>query len=71
MALDRKTGAVKWQRLAPEPAENSFGGYAGTLALAGDRVIAAGFDGNLIALPSVLPKGWQSGVNRDSAPRAE
>jgi hypothetical protein len=34
---------------APAP-ENSFGGYASSLALAGDLVIAAGFDGNLIAL---------------------
>jgi hypothetical protein len=36
---------------APAP-ENGFGGYAGSLALAGDKVIAAGFDGNLIALPA-------------------
>ena len=36
--------------VSPEPPENSFGGYAGSLALAGDRVIAAGFDGKLIAL---------------------
>jgi outer membrane protein assembly factor BamB len=51
MALDRKTGAVKWQYLAPEPPENSFGGYAGSLACDGTRIYAAGFDGNLIALP--------------------
>ena len=50
MALDRTTGAVKWQLLAAPAPENSFGGYAGSLALAGDLVIAAGFDGNLIAL---------------------
>ena len=36
---------------APAPAEG-FGGYAGSLALAGGKVIAAGFDGNLIALPA-------------------
>jgi len=52
MALDRATGAVKWQLLAAAPPENGFGGYAGSLALAGGRVIAAGFDGNLIALPA-------------------
>ena len=52
MALDRATGAVLWQlRAAPAPADG-FGGYAGSLALAGDKVIAAGFDGNLIALPA-------------------
>jgi outer membrane protein assembly factor BamB len=49
MALDRKTGAVKWQYLAPEPPANSFGGYAGSLALANDKIIAAGFDGMLTA----------------------
>jgi len=52
MALDRRTGAVLWQLLAAPAAENGFGGYAGSLALAGDKVIAAGFDGNLIALPA-------------------
>ena len=51
MALDRATGAVRWQLLAPPAPENGFGGYAGSLALAGDLVIAAGFDGGLIALP--------------------
>lgn len=52
VALDRATGAVKWQlRAAPAP-ENGFGGYAGTLALAGDKIVAAGFDGKLIALPA-------------------
>lgn len=52
IALDRATGAVKWQLLAPPAPENGFGGYAGSLALAGDKVIAAGFDGQLIALPA-------------------
>lgn len=51
VALDRATGAVLWQLLAPPAADGRFGGYAGTLALAGDKIIAAGFDGNLIALP--------------------
>ena len=51
VALDRRSGAVKWQLFAPKPDEGKFGGYAGTLALAGDKIIAAGFDGRLIALP--------------------
>lgn len=50
MALDRATGAVKWRLAAAPAAANDFGGYAGSLALAGDLVIAAGFDGRLIAL---------------------
>lgn len=52
MALDRKTGAVKWQHLSPVPPENSFGGYAGSLVLAGDKLIAIGYDGVLIAFPA-------------------
>jgi len=52
VALDRATGAVKWRWLAAPAPANGFGGYAGTLALAGDKVIAAGFDGKLIALPA-------------------
>lgn len=52
VALDRKTGAVRWRLAAPKPPENSFGGYAGSLALAGDKVIAAGFDGELVAWPA-------------------
>jgi outer membrane protein assembly factor BamB len=52
VALDRRTGAVQWQLLAPPPAENAFGGYAGTLACDGQRIYAAGFDGRLIALPA-------------------
>jgi outer membrane protein assembly factor BamB len=52
VALDRKTGDVLWQLIAPPGPQNGFGGYAGSLALAGDKVIAAGFDGRLIALPA-------------------
>jgi outer membrane protein assembly factor BamB len=52
LALDRATGAVRWQLVAAAAPEGGFGGYAGSLALAGDRIIAAGFDGNLIALPA-------------------
>ncbi|HVZ65360.1 MAG TPA: PQQ-binding-like beta-propeller repeat protein [Lacunisphaera sp.] len=52
VALDRRTGAVVWRLVSPPAAEGEFGGYAGSLALAGDKVIAAGFDGKLIALPA-------------------
>ena len=52
LALDRVTGAVLWRRPAAPAPDNGFGGYAGTLALAGHKIIAAGFDGNLIALPA-------------------
>lgn len=52
VALDRKTGAVLWRLATPKPPANSFGGYAGSLTLAGDKVIAAGFDGQLVAYPA-------------------
>ncbi len=50
--LDRATGAVIWRLVLPEAAEGKFAGYAGSLALAGDKVIAAGFDGFLAAYPA-------------------
>ena len=52
IALDRATGAVKWQYRSPLPPENGFGGQAGSLAVSGDRVIALGFDGMLTAWPT-------------------
>lgn len=52
VALDRATGRVLWQLVVPPPEGGAFGGYAGSLALAGDKVIAAGFDGLLVALPA-------------------
>jgi outer membrane protein assembly factor BamB len=51
LALDRATGAVLWQLVSPPAEEGKFGGFAGSLALAGDKVIAAGFDGILYAFP--------------------
>jgi len=51
LALDRTTGAVLWQLVSPLAEAGKFGGYAGSLALAGDKVIAAGFDGTLVAFP--------------------
>ena len=49
--LDRATGAVLWQLVLPPAAEGQFAGYAGSLAIAGDKVVAAGFDGFLAAYP--------------------
>lgn len=52
VALDRKTGALKWRRVVPPPAGAAIWGYAGSLALAGDALIAAGLDGSLAAFPT-------------------
>jgi outer membrane protein assembly factor BamB len=52
VALDRATGAVVWALALPKAAEGNFAGYAGSLALAGDKIIAAGFDGELAAFPA-------------------
>ena len=49
--LDRATGDVVWRLALPKAPEGKFAGYAGSLALAGDKVIAAGFDGELVAYP--------------------
>jgi outer membrane protein assembly factor BamB len=51
VALDRQTGATKWRLVAPMPAGAEFTGFAGSLAVAGGRLIGAGLDGTLIALP--------------------
>jgi outer membrane protein assembly factor BamB len=50
--LDRATGAIVWRLVLPPAPEGKFAGYAGSLALAGDKVIAAGFDGELVAYPA-------------------
>lgn len=52
VALDRATGAVRWALTLPKAPEGKFAGFAGSLALAGDTVIAAGFDGELVAFPA-------------------
>jgi len=51
MKIDRATGAVVWRLVLPKAEEGRFAGYAGSLAIAGNRVIAAGFDGSLVAYP--------------------
>ena len=50
--LDRTTGAVVWRLVLPQAETGKFAGYAGSLALAGDKIIAAGFDGFLSAYPA-------------------
>ena len=52
IALDRATGEVVWQLVLPKAGTGGFAGFAGSLALAGDLVIAAGFDGGLYAYPA-------------------
>lgn len=52
VALDRASGKVRWRYAAPPPAENSLGGFAGSLTLDHGRLIGAHFDGTLIALPA-------------------
>jgi outer membrane protein assembly factor BamB len=52
MALRRSDGSPRWRMAAAPAPSGGFGGYAGSLALAGDKVIAAGFDGKLVAIPA-------------------
>ncbi|MBA4137522.1 MAG: hypothetical protein C0518_09425 [Opitutus sp.] len=53
VALDRRTGAIKWRHPMTFSGEKiPFGGIGGSIALDGDRLLAAGFDGKLIALPA-------------------
>ncbi len=51
VALDRATGAITWRFDQTFPDEKyPFGGTPGSIAVAGDRIIAAGFDGMLRAI---------------------
>jgi len=50
-ALDRRTGALKWRRVTPLPAGADRAGYLGSLVLADDKLIGAGYDGVLTAYP--------------------
>jgi outer membrane protein assembly factor BamB len=50
-ALDRKSGQIKWRKPIPLRAGAYFSGVAGSLALAGDRFVAANLDGTLAAYP--------------------
>jgi len=50
--LDWKTGALLWRRPIPSVEGTFLTGFAGSLAYAEGRVIAAGVDGTLIAFPA-------------------
>ncbi len=52
VALDRRTGAVKWRYDSPVPADATFTGCTGSLVLAAGNIIGAGVDGVLIAFPA-------------------
>lgn len=51
VALDRRTGAVKWRRVMPLATGAERSGYLGSLVQAGDLIIGAAFDGTLSAFP--------------------
>ncbi len=51
IALDRRTGAVKWRHFIPLPASVERAGYIGSLVLADGKIIGAAFDGTLTAYP--------------------
>ena len=50
-ALDRATGEWIWRFAAPVTDGAEFSGYTNSLAIAGDRLVAAGVDGVVLALP--------------------
>ncbi|HVU23211.1 MAG TPA: PQQ-binding-like beta-propeller repeat protein [Opitutus sp.] len=52
MALDRKTGAVRWHYVSPALPNADFVGFAGSLVEADGKVIGAAVDGTLIAFPT-------------------
>ena len=52
VALDRRTGTVKWRQFIPLPATAERAGYIGSLVLADGKIIGAGFDGTLTAYPA-------------------
>lgn len=49
VALDRKSGAIKWRRPANGPVSNGFVGYASSAARAGDLFVVGRSDGQLEA----------------------
>ncbi len=55
VALDRRTGAIRWRRSEAPPADAPMSGHAGAVAVADDTLFAAGIDGSLIALPLRWP----------------
>jgi len=53
IALDRKTGAVKWRYAPPAVAGADFSGCAGSLVFADGKIIGASVGGTLIAFPAL------------------
>jgi outer membrane protein assembly factor BamB len=51
-ALDRKSGTIKWRKPIPLTSPNHVFGYANSLAYADGKIIAAGLDGTIVALPT-------------------
>jgi outer membrane protein assembly factor BamB len=52
VALERRTGAVRWHYRAPIKADADFNGFVGSLVLVDGKVIGARVDGILVALPT-------------------
>jgi outer membrane protein assembly factor BamB len=50
-AIDRATGKVRWRVELPLAGDAERAGVLGSIAVAGDRIIAATFDGTLLAYP--------------------
>ena len=50
--MDRRTGAVQWRVAMVLPPGADRAGFIGSLALAGDTLIAAGYDGTLAGYPA-------------------
>jgi outer membrane protein assembly factor BamB len=51
-ALDQKSGAIRWRKPIPLTSPNPVSGYANSLAYADGKIIAAGLDGTIVALPT-------------------
>jgi outer membrane protein assembly factor BamB len=52
VAMDRRTGAVQWRVALILPPGADRAGFIGSLALAGDTLFAAGYDGTLAGYPA-------------------
>jgi outer membrane protein assembly factor BamB len=52
VALDRRTGAIRWRQFDPAKSDAPVLGYVGTPAYANHTLFAAGLDGMLLALPA-------------------
>lgn len=61
VALERRTGTIRWRLPLPRKTEADRAGIIGSLAHSGDRLIAATFDGEVIALPITPAPGSRGG----------